>query len=223
MSTGWPQNQQDLRWPSVDGDDRPGTRPAAEEHPSGPLPVGRSQQRGRGRGRWRDADQAAEPENDEDYDWIRYLGAAGPAQEPRRGPDSPQAGRPAGQGRSSGPGDSWRTAASPTAESAWPEPAPVAGWPSALAGQDGEAPRRRMPGPFSARRPASAPDISGPLPVVPGSGAGVRRPDVSGPLPMASGPGAATPGVRRSAHARPGSAVESTGPLPSMPIARRSI
>jgi hypothetical protein len=85
MGTGWPQNQQDLRWPDAgEGDEQPGTRFAGQEHPSGPLPVGRARQplRGRGRGRGRDAEPPAEPEGDADYDWIRYLGAAGPAQDP---------------------------------------------------------------------------------------------------------------------------------------------
>ena len=35
--------------------------------------------RGWGRGRGRDAAPQAEPDDDEDYGWIKYLGAAGPA------------------------------------------------------------------------------------------------------------------------------------------------
>jgi hypothetical protein len=125
MTTGWPQNQQDLRWPysenkdtgpaaEADGRDdgeqsrgsvpRPDTIAAEQgkEHPSGPLPVGpmppgggprgtdSQPQRGRfGRGKSRDGGrEAAGPEDalagDADYDWIKYLGEAGPAQETRR-------------------------------------------------------------------------------------------------------------------------------------------
>jgi hypothetical protein len=101
MSTGWPQNQEDLRSYSSAADDdslpgawTTGTRVGTgggfgTEHPSGPLPVANSRpasRRGRlGRRRadddeapWADGGQAG----DADYDWIRYLGAAGPAQEP---------------------------------------------------------------------------------------------------------------------------------------------
>jgi hypothetical protein len=124
MTTGWPQDEQDLRWPysensgtgpaaQADGHDdsdqtRGSGRPdiiAAEhgkEHPSGPLPVGPmppgggprgrdpQPQRGRfGRGKSRDGDrEGTAPEDglagDADYDWIKYLGEAGPAQETRR-------------------------------------------------------------------------------------------------------------------------------------------
>ena len=63
------------------------------QHPSGPLPVGRlrdPQQRGRlgrksraGRAEFGPDDAAA---GDADYDWIKYLGEAGPAQESSRRP-----------------------------------------------------------------------------------------------------------------------------------------
>jgi hypothetical protein len=90
MSTGWPQSQRDSRRPYADDrEDEPrggvaldrhpsGPLPVAfgPNHPSGPLPVGESRRRGLRRGR--DAD---EPLNDADYDWIRYLGEAGSAQE----------------------------------------------------------------------------------------------------------------------------------------------
>jgi hypothetical protein len=129
MTTGWPQNQNDLRWPYADNDDTgpagslrgrlatetdPGIADApmfGADHPSGPLPIGpmldprqsgRSQsgrpqsdrqrgdkqQRGRlgrksrgGRDEFEPVDGAA---GDADYDWIKYLGEAGPAQEADR-------------------------------------------------------------------------------------------------------------------------------------------
>ena len=114
MTTGWPQNQQDLRWPNAENDDTgpassvrgrlatetdPGSTAAGDgsgfgsAHPSGPLPVGRlrdPQQRGRlgrksraGRDEFGPDDAAA---GDADYDWIKYLGEAGPAQESSRRP-----------------------------------------------------------------------------------------------------------------------------------------
>jgi hypothetical protein len=122
MTTGWPQNQQDLRWPYAENDDtgpagpvrgrlatdadsgdaesagfgRAGSGPsgAGTEHPSGPLPVGRMrdpQQKGRlgrkSRGR-SDSGPDDAVAGDADYDWIKYLGEAGPAQESgRRGAD----------------------------------------------------------------------------------------------------------------------------------------
>ena len=123
MTTGLPQDQQDLRWPyTEDDDDRPIAPPARQEHPSGPLPVARGRstsQRGWGRGRGRDAAAEPEPEGDADYDWIRYLGAAGPAQESSRRSDARAARRGSGQPQASSgaesPGsglaaESWRTA-----------------------------------------------------------------------------------------------------------------
>jgi hypothetical protein len=117
MSTGVPQDQQDLRWPyTEDGDDQPVAAPARQEHPSGPLPVGRDRSassRGWGRGRGRDAAAEPEPEGDADYDWIRYLGAAGPAQETARRADarpSRRATPPSGGGQSGPSPESWRTA-----------------------------------------------------------------------------------------------------------------
>ncbi len=123
MSTGLPQNAQDLRSSFPAGDDdspsdvgtrsaRPGGAGAfGADHPSGPLPIGRPrpEPRGRlGRGRSRDADLASWADaapGDGDYDWIRYLGEAGPAQQsPSRragGPDttaSPRGGPRHGQG-----------------------------------------------------------------------------------------------------------------------------
>ena len=64
MTTGWPQNQKDLRWPHSDSDEtgpdgRADGRVATDadrsgaaggfgtEHPSGPLPVMPAPQRGR--------------------------------------------------------------------------------------------------------------------------------------------------------------------------------
>src|SRR5215472_4425425 len=108
MTTGWPQNQQDLRWPYSDAneagpDSRAGGRVATDsdrsgraatssgfgaEHPSGPLPVTPSPQpRGRlGRGKSRGSRETLGLEDgagDADYDWIRYLGEAGAAPDGR--------------------------------------------------------------------------------------------------------------------------------------------
>ena len=140
MTSGWPQNSQDARWPQPDADDarsgsRAGGRVATDsdrgnrssaffgnEHPSAPLPVtresgGRSsaslwadhpsgplpatrepQRRGRGRSKSRDGGApGSDAQGDADYDWIRYLGEAGPAQEHSRRPaaDPRATGRPA--------------------------------------------------------------------------------------------------------------------------------
>ncbi len=102
MATGWPRNQQDLRWPDSEEDTSPGRTSRGEaasfdggfgsDHPSGPLPVSpavQPQQRGRiGRGKSRNAGRGSGPvpEADADYDWIRYLGEAGPAQEAQKPP-----------------------------------------------------------------------------------------------------------------------------------------
>lgn len=105
MTTGWPQNQQDLRWPHSDPDEtgpdgRTDGRVTTDTdrsdaaggfgtaHPSGPLPVMPAPQRGRfGRGRSRDTAEADDGTGgDADYDWIRYLGEAGPAQEHAKRP-----------------------------------------------------------------------------------------------------------------------------------------
>ena len=110
MATGWPRNQQDLRWPdSEDTDTSPrghgdrGTGSFSGEfgadHPSGPLPVSpaaQPQPRGRlGRGRSRAGRGPAGGGDvaDADYDWIRYLGEAGPAQEAPKPPSTPVADR----------------------------------------------------------------------------------------------------------------------------------
>ncbi len=96
MSTGWPQNQQDLRWPQARDEDssdrgqsarnrRLGDATFGTEHPSAPLPVAGPGQRGRfGRRRESKAGDDELGFGDEDYDWIRYLGEAGPASEPTR-------------------------------------------------------------------------------------------------------------------------------------------
>jgi hypothetical protein len=111
MTAGRPQNQQDLRWPYAENDD---TGPAGsgrgrlatdtdssatgytvfgDNHPSGPLPIGpmrdpKQQQRGRLGRKSRGSRNEPGPEDavagDADYDWIKYLGEAGPAQESRR-------------------------------------------------------------------------------------------------------------------------------------------
>src|SRR5258708_18664951 len=100
MTTGWPRNQQDLRWPDSEEDTSPGRVGRGEagpfeggfgaDHPSGPLPVTpapQPQQRGRlGRGKSRNAGRSPGlgAQTDADYEWIRYLGEAGPAQEAQR-------------------------------------------------------------------------------------------------------------------------------------------
>src|SRR5215472_5006750 len=110
MTSGWPQDQRDLRWPAVDNDDtgatartrgRVATEPGpgsakpsggtdfGSNHPSGPLPVGPMPRTGRlGRGKFRDADPD-DAAGDADYDWIRYLGEAGPAQNSGPGASAP--------------------------------------------------------------------------------------------------------------------------------------
>jgi hypothetical protein len=110
MTTGWPQNQQDLRWPYSDAgpDSQAGGRATDSDrtdhsagagglwadHPSAPLPVTPSPQpggHGRGKSRaGRDASGLADTAPDADYDWIRYLGEAGPAQEHSRRPAEPR-------------------------------------------------------------------------------------------------------------------------------------
>jgi hypothetical protein len=113
MTTGWPQNEQDLRWPYSDaneaGPDRQaGGRVATDsdridrsagasglwaDHPSAPLPVTPAPEprgrRGRSRGD-RDKSGPADTVGDADYDWIRYLGEAGPAQEHSKRPAEPR-------------------------------------------------------------------------------------------------------------------------------------
>jgi hypothetical protein len=107
MTSGRPQDQRDRRWPAADSDDtgrttrsrgrlatetgpQPPVRSDGSEfgtaHPSGPLPVGpMPQPRGRlGRGRFRDDGTDLFGSSDADYDWLRYLGEGGPAQEPPR-------------------------------------------------------------------------------------------------------------------------------------------
>ena len=127
MTTGWPQDQQDLRWPYSDaneaGPDRQaGGRVATDsdrtdgsagasglwaDHPSAPLPVTPSPEpRGRlGRGRsrsGRDASGPADTVGDADYDWIRYLGEAGPAQEHSKRPADPRPSSPQEDSRGGG-------------------------------------------------------------------------------------------------------------------------
>jgi hypothetical protein len=109
MTTGWPQDQQDLQWPYSDANgagpgrqaggrvatDSDGTDRSAgasglwSDHPSAPLPVTPSPEprgrRGRSRGD-RDTSGLADTVGDADYDWIRYLGEAGPAQEHSKRP-----------------------------------------------------------------------------------------------------------------------------------------
>ncbi len=105
MTTGWPRNQEDLRWPHSDSDEtgpgsQAGGRVATDsdranaasgfgtEHPSGPLPITpAAQPRSRFGRRSRDSelDELRPAEGaDADYDWIKYLGEAGPAQEHSR-------------------------------------------------------------------------------------------------------------------------------------------
>ena len=199
MTTGWPQNQQDLRWPYSDADEtgadgRAGGGVATDsersdrsgafgglgtEHPSGPLPVTPAPSRGRLRRKSRD-DKSRDASrggsgpdagaDDADYDWIRYLGEAGPAQghspghsqgladdrpapAPQRQPDGPSGGR----------GFSRRHAA--------PE-------------QPAQSPATSFPAAQPPRTPAS--DSPGPAPLV-----SRRAPDTSGRAPATAGLGSA--------------------------------
>jgi hypothetical protein len=102
MTSGWPQDQRDRQRPAGGSDDTgplgrrrgrlatetgpqtPVPRDGSEfgaAHPSGPLPVGPMPTPAdrTGRGRSRDGADAFGL-SDADYDWIRYLGEAGPAQ-----------------------------------------------------------------------------------------------------------------------------------------------
>jgi hypothetical protein len=153
MTTGWPQDQHDLRWPYAEDDDAgPGssvrgrlatdTDPRAAEHPafssdhpSGPLPVGpmrdpRQDRPQRGRlGRKARAERELSNAGDAvggdaDYDWIKYLGEAGPAQESGRRPADPidRSTEPAPK-RDDGPGR--RRRSQPTAGPAPVQPPPA--------------------------------------------------------------------------------------------------
>jgi hypothetical protein len=101
MTSGWPHDQRDRQRPTGGSDETgPVSRrrghlatetgpqiPVSSDgpefgsaHPSGPLPVGPMPRPGRpGRGRPGD-DADSFGLSDADYDWIRYLGEAGPAQ-----------------------------------------------------------------------------------------------------------------------------------------------
>ena len=175
MATGWPRNQQDLRWPdSEDADTSPGGRSDrgqgdrgqgdrgragrdagfldgefGADHPSGPLPVSpavQPRERGRlGRGKSRGGRGPASGDvADADYDWIRYIGEAGPAQEAQKPPSTARedaelaAGSRGNTGTDSGhaadPGRSGgrllpRRDAAPAQPDAWTDPA-IAGGPS---------------------------------------------------------------------------------------------
>src|SRR5262245_45044330 len=111
MTSGWPQDQRDLRWPAVDNDTGPTARTRGRvatepgpglaapsngtefgsSHPSGPLPVGPMPRPGRlGRGKSRDSGHdPGDAAGDADYDLIRYLGEAGPAQTSTPRPSGP--------------------------------------------------------------------------------------------------------------------------------------
>src|SRR5215472_7997786 len=192
MTTGWPQNQQDLRWPYSDAneagpDSRAGGRVATDsdrsgrsatfsglgaEHPSGPLPVTPSpQSRGRlGRGKSRGSRETLGLEDgagDADYDWIRYLGEAGPAQEPskHRADSSSSINEDSRSGRGAGRSRSRRHAAPDQPE------ADTDARPSAVRGTSGHrgrpsqiddyaAPGQAAPDRFAPDR--SAPDRSAP-------------------------------------------------------------
>ena len=203
MTSGWPQDQRDLRWPAVDDDDTGPTartrgRVATEagpgsakpsggtefgsSHPSGPLPVGPMPRSGRlGRGKFRDADPD-DAAGDADYDWIRYLGEAGPAQN-----SAPRASAPTGAAAARPPGvRSTPPAARPPAVRSTPpatdSPAPpvrrpstdaALSWPSA----DPALPRRAggasglqvgpgarpRPSKVSPGRTAGSPNAGGPI------------------------------------------------------------
>ena len=185
MTAGWPQNQQDLRWPYAENDDTgpagPGRgrlatdtdSPAAgypgfgENHPSGPLPVGPMrdpQQRGRlgrkSRGGRNEPGHEDAVAGDADYDWIKYLGEAGPAQESSR--------RPAETARRS-PDSADRTAAEPgdsrgLTES--PSPSGIAEERGRGRGAGRLLPRRHAAGAPAAEAPA-APSVAAPAPSTP--------------------------------------------------------
>jgi len=227
MTSGWPQDDQDLRWPYPDADGaRPGSRtggrvitdsersdrsaaPLGADHPSAPLPVTRDPQprgrrgrsaaeddrsaapfgadhpsaplpvtrdpepRGRfGRGKARDrAGFAADSPGDADYDWIQYLGEAGPAQEhSRRATDSrapsaeapsaqvpsaqaPSAQVPSAQAPSGRPFSTWAPATSPPSARAASAP-PVADRPASIPPASPDDRGRRAGGMLSRRHDA---------------------------------------------------------------------
>ncbi len=152
MTTGWPQNQPDLRWPYSDANDagpdsQAGGRVATDsdrtdrsaadsgywaEHPSGPLPVTpMPQPRGRlGRGKsrgGRDTLGVEETAGDADYDWIRYLGEAGPAQDNSKRPAEPRPSSAEQDSRSGrGPGRRSRRHAAPEQAEADTDASPTA-------------------------------------------------------------------------------------------------
>src|SRR5215469_16197977 len=116
MPKGWPQDQTDLRRPYSDEDStspgqagdgradsvRRGGWDFGPNHPSGPLPIGpvRDSRRGRSSRRSREGDWPTALDmgpGDEDYDWIRYLGEAGPAQDTRPSAGQTRSGRQRGQ------------------------------------------------------------------------------------------------------------------------------
>ena len=185
MTAGWPQNQQDLRWPYAENDDTgpagPGRgrlatdtdSPAAgypgfgENHPSGPLPVGPMrdpQQRGRlgrkSRGGRNEPGHEDAVAGDADYDWIKYLGEAGPAQESSR--------RPAGTARRS-PDSADRTAAEPADSRGFtesPSPSGIAEERGRGRGAGRLLPRRHAAAAPAAEAPA-APSVAAPAPSTP--------------------------------------------------------
>jgi hypothetical protein len=239
MTTGWPRNQQDLRWPDAEDDTRPGRAGRGEadsfdagfgaDHPSGPLPVSPAslpQQRGRlGRSKSRNPGRGPAPalDADADYDWIRYLGEAGPAQEAQKPPPADGVSRP------QGPPPPERHNSSPPARDLQPRSAlprdlqPRDLQPRDLPPRDRPA---RVPRPGGHRRPAPQPDTwpgdRGPAPAesrlaepwqADARPAGIR--------PADPGREQAGPGFRRPPAAAPRSwatqpdAVGNTGPLDS--------
>jgi hypothetical protein len=178
MTSGWPQDQRDRRRPAAGSDDTgplarrrgrlatetgpqtPVTSDGSEfstAHPSGPLPVGPMPQppgrAGRGRSRG-DGGTDSYGLSDADYDWIRYLGEAGPAQ------GSAPGNRAADTARADAPplphrrGPDRRTGELPGRAAALP------GRAGELPGRGGELPGRSV----STPRQGAVPDATGYVP-----------------------------------------------------------
>jgi len=256
MTSGWPQNSQDARWPHSDPDDarsasRAGGRVATEsdrgdrssayfgnehpsaplpvtrdsddrsaatlwtDHPSGPLPVTREpQRRGRlGRGKSRDTGApGSDAPGDADYDWIRYIGEAGPAQEQSKRPaaDRQPSGRPAG-GAPAG------------AKPAGGAPASDEG----RAGRGGRNQSRRHAAPARPTAdmqggPVSADALAAEAPVGRRERRSAERaragyPDPQSRAPQSAAPQSAAPRERRSRHAYPAAEASAAAP-PASPV-----
>lgn len=226
MPKGWPQDQTDLRRPYSDEDStspgqagdgradsvRRGGWDFGPNHPSGPLPIGpvRDSRRGRSSRRSREGDWPTALDmgpGDEDYDWIRYLGEAGPAQDTRPSAGQTRSGRQRGQ-------DSEPERRLPRRH-ARPDPSgPAAGsdetasWPSDPGPQ--RPARHRHSAPPNPALPDPGRVVPAPiddLHLAPERGRAPRRPQGDFP-PAPTGPGA------RGSHRRAAPPAESTDPGP---------